>query len=137
MKFHNRLAPPFFNLLFFFCFLNHRMAQPHPTPSFSFRGSNAARMATLNISASPSCVSAEHSQYANAPTSLANAWPLSVDTAESANSFSPRRSILVPTKITGTFANASAISGIHFKDTFFIDEGEIVEKQTRNTSVCG
>ena len=47
------------------------------------------------------------------------------------------RSSLVPTKIRGVLGQWWEISGYHLALTFSKEEGDIIEKQTKKTSVWG
>ena len=92
----------------------------------------------------PFCVSAEHSTYLTAPSSLASFSPCSLVTglcfclASFSNTCeSSRKSICVPTIRHGTPGQWCRTSGNHFSLTFSNDAGDVTLKQTRNTSVCG
>ena len=89
-------------------------------------------------------VKAEHSTYLTAPSSLAIRSPSSLLTGcilclanLSLTAASSRRSTCVPTIRQGTPGQWWWTSGNHFSLTFSNDAGEVTEKQTRKTSVCG
>jgi hypothetical protein len=44
---------------------------------------------------------------------------------------------LVPTRRIGVFGQWWLNSGYHLADTFSNEEGEMIEKQSKKTSVCG
>ena len=105
-------------------------------------GSSAARIASSNTFFNPFCVSAEHSTYLTARSSLANFSPTSwvnglclFFASFSIVAASSLRSICVPTNKKGVFWQWWVISGTHFSLTFSKDDGETTEKQTRKTSV--
>jgi len=109
-----------------------------------FLGVSAARIASSNTVLSPSCVRAEHSKYFTAPISfaLSSAWSgetmlIPLDPSFCSIPWSSRRSDFVPTKIIGVPGQWCWISGYHFDFTLSNDDGEIMEKAIRKTSVCG
>jgi hypothetical protein len=100
------------------------------------------RIASSNTFFNPFCVKAEDSRYLWALISFALAIPCSNVTG--ANPFSLNRSLvsrsslkssLVPTRIIGLFGQWWLISGYHFEVTFSKEEGEMIEKQSKKTSV--
>lgn len=107
-------------------------------------GSNAATIASSKTFFNPFWVNAEHSTYLTAPSSLANLSPeskligLCFCLANfSITAGSSLKSFCVPTIKQGTPGQWWCTSGNHFSFTFSNDAGEVTEKQTRNTSVCG
>ena len=92
----------------------------------------------------PSCVSADVSQYACAPISLASfrasatlTKSLPRDSSLRRVASSLRKSDLQPTSSTWARGQWCVISGIHLLLTLANDEGDATLKQTRNTSVAG
>lgn len=90
------------------------------------------------------CVKAEHSTYLTAPSSFAIRSPSSLRTgcifcldSFSRTAGSSRKSVWVPTIKHGTPGQWWWTSGNHFSRTFSNEAGEVTEKQTRKTSVCG
>ena len=90
------------------------------------------------------CVNAEHSRYLWARMSLDTASACSYETASirfdrnaSIVPLSSLKSSFVPTNMIGTFGAWCSISGNHFALTLSKDGGLTMEKQMRNTSVCG
>lgn len=111
-------------------------------PVFATGGSSAATMASSKTSFNLYCVSAEHSTYLTAPSSLAILSPSSLRTGcifcfanLSLTCGSSRRSVCVPTIKQGTPGQWWCTSGNHFSRTFSKEAGEVTEKQTRKTSV--
>jgi len=97
-----------------------------------------------NTSFSLYWVSAEHSTYLTAPSSRAIRSPSSRFTGAircldslSLTALSSRRSTWVPTIRQGTPGQWWCTSGNHFSRTFSNEAGDVTEKQTKNTSVCG
>eukprot|EP01137_Pigoraptor_chileana_P030683 Opistho-2@17519 len=111
---------------------------------WGFWGQRTARMASSNTVLRPFCVSAEHSRYLTALTSLAicRPWGYVMGASFFSRSFSmaslsSRRSSLVPTRMIGVLGQWWLTSGYHFALTFSNDAGEMSEKQMRKTSVWG
>lgn len=107
-------------------------------------GSSAATIASSKTSLSLYWVNALHSTYLTAPRSLAMRSPSSLRTgcifcfaSLSRTDGSSRRSVCVPTIRQGTPGQWWWTSGNHFSRTFSNEAGEVTEKHTRNTSVCG
>jgi hypothetical protein len=103
-----------------------------------------ARIASSNTCLRPFWVRALHSMYLTAEISFCLVMPCSYEIG--ARFFSRRREIvsessrkssLVPTSSSGVLGQWCETSGNHLADTFSNDDGEMIEKQMRNTSVCG
>lgn len=107
-------------------------------------GSSAAKIASSKTFFKPFCVSAEHSTYLTAFSSLASFSPCSTDmgfclflASFSIVVLSSLRSTCVPTSRKGVFWQWWVISGTHFSFTFSNEEGLTTEKHTKKTSVWG
>ena len=114
------------------------------SPEGEYGARRRRRRTSSNTFLRPCWVSAEHSTYLTAPSSRARRSPVSALIGRSfcLASFSTtvgssRRSICVPTIRQGTPGQWWCTSGNHFSRTFSNDAGEVTEKHTRNTSVCG
>ncbi len=102
------------------------------------------RIASSNTLLRFLCVSAEHSRYLCALISLDTWSACSYDTGSilfcRSDSIVPRSSLkssFVPTRMIGTFGAWCSISGNHFAFTLSKEGGLTMEKQIKNTSVCG
>ena len=132
-------------LLFCLSLSLYRISHPFPPDFFAdllVLAIRTDRMASSKTFLRPFWVSAEHSRYFWATSWLASCAPLASDMGSRclsrrrlSCSGSSRKSILVPTRRNGTPGAWCEISGYHFDLTFSYDEGEITEKQTKNTSV--
>lgn len=116
-----------------------------PGPFVSVQTSTKTQQLTSsNTSFNLYCVRAEHSTYFTAPSSFAIFSPLSFVTGAifclasfSRTCPSSLKSVCVPTMRHGTPGQWWWTSGNHFSRTFSNDAGDVTEKQTRKTSVCG
>ena len=123
----------------------NRPMQWHRRAKFlSMMESEKTLLTSSNTSFNLYCVNAEHSTYLTAPNSFAIRSPSSLRTGDircfasfSRTELSSRRSACVPTIRQGTPGQWWCTSGNHFSRTFSKEAGEVTEKQTRKTSVCG